>query len=70
MSDALKPKTGAAITQENHAGSPSNGGGTVKPLENHAGSVTEDITTLENHAGSTPKDLLKTQENHAGSEKA
>ncbi|MFF3392257.1 hypothetical protein ACFYW1_15190 [Streptomyces sp. NPDC002669] len=69
MSDALKPKTGAAITQENHAGSPSSGG-TVKPLENHAGSVGEDITTLENHAGSTPKDLLKTQENHAGSEKA
>lgn len=46
MSDALKPKTGAT-TQENHAGSPGSGAGTVKPLENHAGSVAEDITTLE-----------------------
>ncbi|WP_405715628.1 MULTISPECIES: hypothetical protein [unclassified Streptomyces] len=70
MSDALKPKTGAATTQENHAGSPGSGGSSVKPLENHAGSVSEDITTLENHAGSTPKDVLKTQENHAGSETA
>ncbi|WP_393059832.1 hypothetical protein [Streptomyces sp. LN549] len=70
MSDALKPKAVDATTQENHAGSPAADGGTVTPLENHAGSVTEGIVTLENHAGGTPKDLLKTQENHAGSEKA
>ncbi|MFI5630720.1 hypothetical protein ACIA8E_15375 [Streptomyces sp. NPDC051664] len=70
MSDALEPKTGDATTQENHAGSPSAGDSTVTPLENHAGSVAEDVATLENHAGGTPKDLLKPQENHAGSEKA
>ncbi|MFE0532666.1 hypothetical protein ACFW20_01305 [Streptomyces nigra] len=58
-------------TLENHAGSPGDGS-TAKPAENHAGSVAEGETTkpLENHAGSIGQDILKTDENHAGSEQA
>lgn len=70
MTEATKkPKI---ATLENHAGSPDNGSSTVEPLENHAGSVTENETVkpLENHAGILPESVVTTLENHAGTEKA
>lgn len=54
MSDAKKPVTGDITTQDNHAGLPGKDD-TIKPLDNHAGSIGEDVLKpADNHAGSEP----------------
>ncbi|MFG3021780.1 hypothetical protein ACGFZQ_25075 [Streptomyces sp. NPDC048254] len=70
MTEASKKQKIATL--ENHASSPDDGSSTVEPLENHAGSVTENeiVKPLENHAGVVEEGILKTLENHAGSETA
>ncbi|MET8609533.1 MULTISPECIES: hypothetical protein [Streptomyces] len=54
-------------TLENHAGSPGDGS-----LDSHVGVVAGDetIKPLENHAGVVAEDIVQPAENHAGSEKA